>query len=107
MPALVALLLRRDRSGRLRESLVRLVALTVSVSLAMNALLAVAGGADGAPLPRDEAVARRARSGARSGDALPGGRPVRVFVVGHKQSLDDAVSVERFRAKIFALVDAA
>jgi hypothetical protein len=33
--------------------------------------------------------------------------PVRVFVVGHKHLLDDALSVERFRAKMFALVDAA
>lgn len=32
--------------------------------------------------------------------------PVRVFVVQHKHRLEDAVSVERFRAKMFALVDA-
>src|SRR5262249_2764500 len=32
---------------------------------------------------------------------------VRVFAVGHKQRLDDAVSVASFREKMFALVDAA
>lgn len=38
---------------------------------------------------------------------LPEGRRVRVFVVGHKQLLDDALSIERFRAKMWALVDRA
>lgn len=33
-------------------------------------------------------------------------KPVRVFVVQHKHRLEDAVSIERFRAKMFALVDA-
>jgi len=36
-----------------------------------------------------------------------GAERVRVFLVGNKQRLDDAVSVAAFRAKMFALVDAA